>query len=166
MTLPKEAGYILAIDQASNCAGVSLWHNGSLQAWRTLDSASPKDPFGRRLATQVQQLTEFLAEELPAGEEIKVLLFEGVKSSMVLATVGAFCVCPQLQGCKFNPKHSFISALSWKKWARDHGATGPFKEIKGVKALKETGWEFETYPIFSDDVADSLMIYQCWRDRK
>ncbi len=162
---PKEAGLILAVDQASNVAGASLWRNGELIAWRDLTSLSPKDPFGKRLVEQVRQLTQWLDAEI-GTEPIKTVLFEGVKSSMVMSTVGAFVCCPHLQGCKFHPRHSFTSALTWKKWLRDRGAEGPFKEIKGVKPLRELGWDFDKYPIESEDVADSVHIYRAWRDKK
>lgn len=162
----KEAGFVLSIDQASNLAGVSLWKDGSLAAWTVLESASSKDQFGRRLVTQIAQLTGFLDDELNDDERIKVLLFEGVKSSHVLATIGAFCTCPHLIDCKFNPRHSFISALSWKKFVRDYGLSQQrFKDIKGVQALKDIEWDFEEYPIASEDVADSILIYLTWACR-
>lgn len=164
MNKPKEAGLILAIDQASNAAGVSLWEDGNLKATTVLLSASPKDPFGKRLVTQVKQLTAFLDHEI-GDRKLNVLLFEGVKSSMVLSTVGAFVTCPHLQNCKFTPKNSFISALSWKKYARDRGATQKFKEIKGVRALREIGFPVDAHNITSDDIADSCLIYLCWRSR-
>lgn len=164
--LPKEAGYILAIDQASNAAGAALWKDGDLQAWTVLTSKSPKDPFGRRLVEQVRQLTEWLDAEL-GDEKIKVLLFEGVKSSMVMSTIGAFVTCPHLVDCKFHPRLSFVSALSWKKFVRDHGLSKQrFKEIKGVQALRDIRWDFNKYPITSDDVADACLIYLTWKSRK
>jgi hypothetical protein len=167
MLSAKESGYILSIDQASNCAGCSLWKDSIPIAWTDLKSASPKDAFGRRLVKQVEDLNKFLDEHLPEGETIKTVLFEGVKSSIVLSTVGAFCCSPYLQDCRFHPRHSFISALSWKKYVRDYGKTQQrFKEIKGVQALKDIDWDFETYPIESDDVADSVLIYKCWAVRK
>jgi hypothetical protein len=165
MVSAKEAGFVLSIDQASNLAGVSLWKDGVLTGWTVLESASPKDGFGRRLVTQINQLTGFLDDEL-GDEKVKMLLFEGVKSSHVLACVGAFCTCPHLIDCKFNPRHSFISALSWKKMVRDYGLSKQkFKEIKGIQALKDIEWDFDEYPIVSEDVADSILIYLCWAQR-
>lgn len=157
----KEAGFILAIDQASNAAGVSLWRDGSLVATTVLKSDSPKDGFGKRLVAQIKQLDTFLDEHLT--EPLKLVLFEGVKSSHVLTTVGAFCCCKHLVDCKFSPRNNFVSALTWKRWARDRGATGKFGDIKGHKALTEVGWK--NAPA-SHDICDSIMIYLAWRDYK
>lgn len=164
MVSAKEHGWVLSIDQASNCAGVSLWANGLLTATTTLNSDSPKDSFGKRLARQCEQLEDWLTTRVGKAE-IKVVLFEGVRSRLVLCTVGAFASVQQLRNCKIHPRHSFVESTSWKNWARKRGATGGFKEIKGVKALRETGWDFDKFPVDSCDIADSLMIYMCWRDR-
>lgn len=162
---PKEAGFVLAIDQASNCAGVSLWFCGELRATTTLNSQSPTDPFARRIQTQLEQLTAFLNTELPPDVQIEKVVFEGVRPRLILATVGAFMCCPRISA-KLDESRSFVGSSSWKSWAKMRGATGPFKEIKGVKALQETGWDFTKYPIESDDIADSILIYSCWRDDK
>lgn len=161
---PKESGYVLAIDQASNCAGVSLWFDGVLKTTTTLNSQSPTDPFARRIQYQLEQLTAFLNAELPEGVQVEKVVFEGVRPRLILATVGAFMCCPRISA-KLDESKSFVGPSSWKAWAKLRGATGPFKDIKGVQALQETGWDFSKHPIDSDDVADSLLIYMAWRDR-
>lgn len=159
-----ETGFVLSIDQASNMAGVSLWHNGNLKAHTVLRSNAASDSFARRLQTQVPQLTTFLDEHLPTGLKITKVLFEGMKSRLVLCTIGAFLTCPRLD-TKLHAQHSFIESSSWKKWAQAHGATGPFKEIKGVKALQEVGYPTVATGITSDDVADSILMYLTWRSK-
>lgn len=162
---PKEAGYILSVDQASNIAGVSLWYNGDLKATTTLVSKSSNDPFSRRIQYQLEQLTAFLDAQLPADTVIEKVIFEGVRSRLVIIVVGAFLCCPRISA-KLHDKANFIESMSWKRWAQLRGAQGPMKDIKGVKALREAGWDFDKYPVDSDDIADSLFIYLTWRDRK
>ena len=162
---PKENGWILAIDQASNCAGVSLWRNGALVDTTTLLSDSPKDALGKRLSRQVEQLTDWLHGRLGKAE-IKTVLFEGVRSRLVLVTVGAFVCVPQLRHCKVHQRFSFIESTSWKNYARKRGATNPkLGDIKGVPALREIGFPVDQHRIDSDDIADSILIYLCWRDK-
>lgn len=109
------------------------------------------------------QLDDFLCKYTADGP-IKRVIFEGVKSRIVLITVGAFISCYNLEG-NLHATHSFVSPLEWKKWAKDRGATGPTKDVKGILALEEIGWDFKTNPIFSDDVADSILIFLTWKDR-
>lgn len=160
--MSKADGYVLAIDQASNVAGVSLWHNGDLVGVTCL-TATSTDSMARRLQTQVPQLTSFLDTHLPAGLLIRKILFEGVRSRLVLITVGAFLTCPRIDA-KMHQKFTFVESSAWKKYAQKRGATGPFKEIKGVKALKETGWSppADLRGVINDDVADSILMYLCW----
>lgn len=161
---PKELGYIVSIDQASNAAGVSLWKDGHFMGAEVLTSNSPADSLGKRLSAQVSKLETFLHDLLPSGAEVKVVLFEGVRSRLVLTTVGAFVTCSFLRGCKIHPRHSFIESASWKNWARKHGATAErTADIKGVKALEDIGWNEQR--IMSDDIADSILMYLCWRDK-
>jgi hypothetical protein len=159
--LLKEQGWVLVIDQASNAAGVSLWYNGVLKQTTVLLSASPKDPLPKRLQCQVAQLNKFLSTHLPESAVITKIVFEGVRSRLVLVTVGAFLTCDRIHA-KISPKTSFVESTSWKRWAQRHGATGPIGDIKGVKALKETG--FPVDGIDSDDIADSILIFQTWRE--
>jgi hypothetical protein len=159
----KELGYVLAIDQASNCAGASLWHDGTILDTTTLN-AKKTHAIGRRLVTQIVQLDAWL-DSKSLAEPIRTLIFEGVRARLVLITVGAFTSSKYLQDCKLNAKHSFVESLSWKNWARKRGAAGPIKDIKGVKALQDIGWDMLKFPVESDDEADSILIYLAWRDR-
>lgn len=163
--LAKENGWILAIDQASNAAGCSLWNSGTLIAANTLKSIKSTDPIGRRLAAQVVQLDAWLESYL-LDSEIKQVIFEGVRSRLVLVTVGAFTCSKYLQNCRLHARHTFVESISWKRWAQKRGATGPLKDIKGLKALAEAGWDMARYPVSTDDEADSVMIYQTWKERK
>lgn len=157
--LSKESGYILTVDQASNAAGVALWHNGGLVAVTTLKSRSPTDPFSRRIQHQLTQLTSFLGEHLPTNLDVEKVIFEGVKAKLVMITIGAFLVCPRISA-KMHEHASFIWSSSWKKWALDHGAVGPLGDVKGIKSLKETG--FDTSTLTTDDEADAIFLYLCW----
>lgn len=161
----KEQGWVLSVDQASNCAGVSLWHNGILIACTTLNSKKSTDTLPRRLQTQVPQLTEFLQKYLPAGEMVTTVIFEGVRARLVALVVGAILTCPLLDKCRINQYASFVESSSWKKWARSHGATGTFEQIKGVKALREVGFPVDKYLLTSDDIADSILMYLTWRQK-
>lgn len=159
----KEAGHILSIDQASNAAGACLYIDGLYIASTTLRAIKSSHSIGKRLVAQVNQLDQWLAQF--NIEQIKVVIFEGVRSRLVLTTVGAFCTSPYLQDCKLHPRHSFVESSSWKTWAKKRGAVSHDGEIKGIRALYETGWDAIKYPIESDDAADSILIYQTWRDR-
>lgn len=161
---PKEAGYVLSIDQASNLAGVSLWLDGDLVATVVLRSRSPDDPFSRRIQFQLEQLTEFLNTQLPPGVNVEKIIFEGVKARLVTIVVGAFLCCPRIHA-KMHESASFLYSSTWKAWARRNGATGLIADIKGVKALREAGFDVEKYGIVSDDVSDSILMYFAWRDK-
>lgn len=161
----KENGWILAIDQASNVAGVSLWYFGKLQATTKLLSNKASDPLPKRLQTQVPQLTAFLQQHLPAEQEVSTVIFEGVRARLVALVVGAFLTCPLLVKCRISPKTSFVESQSWKIWAKRRGATGPVKDVKGVKALRDVGFPVDLYEVDSDDVADSILIYLTWKDK-
>jgi hypothetical protein len=160
----KEQGYVLSIDQASNAAGVSLWFNGSLKATTVLRSHSSSDPFSRRVQYQLDQLNDFLSMQIPPEAIITKILFEGVRARLVLVTVGAFLTCPRIHA-QISPKHSFVESSSWKSWARLHGASGPHKDIKGVKALREVGFDVDGHGITSEDISDSVLMYLTWRGR-
>lgn len=161
---PKELGWVLAIDQASNQAGVSLWRNGRLIAVTVLASESASHKFSRRIQHQLPQLTAFLDAHLGPSELITKVVFEGVRARLVLITVGSFLCCPRIDAI-MHQYANFVESTSWKVWARNHGAQAEkLKDIKGIKALGETG--FPLLDITSDDVADSILIYLTWRDRR
>ena len=153
---------ILSIDQASNKAGCSLWSKaGQLHATAALTYGNPADPYSRRLQGLAKQLESWLLTQ----PTVTQIIFETTKPKLVLASVGAFLTAPSLN-VKLHETASFVSPSTWKKWAQLHGATGAFKLIKGVKALRETGFDVDGYGIDSEDVADSVLIYLAWRERK
>jgi hypothetical protein len=160
----KERGYVLSVDQASNVAGVSLWYDGTLQATTTLVSKRAGDPFSRRIQYQLEQLNTFIDVHVPADIILDKVIFEGVRSRLVMIVAGAFLTCPRIDA-KITESYNFVESSSWKNWARARGAKGDFKSIKGVPALQQCGWDFDKYPITSEDVADSILMYLCWKDR-
>ncbi len=162
--MSKTDGFVLSTDQASYSAGVSLWKDDALVATTIL--LAPKDmKYSRRVQLQVEQLTTFLNTYLPRHINIEKVVFEQVRMRLVVITVGAFLTCPRIDA-RMHETASFIPSMSWKKWAADRGAVGPFKDIKGVKALTEAGFDITGIEPMNDDVADSIMMYQVWRNRK
>lgn len=161
MPLAKEAGFILSIDQASNAAGAALFKDGVLYGSSTLYSNHKSDPIGARLVAIVDSMDCWLDKlEIPRGK-IKTVLFEGVKSSLVLCTIGAFLTSPHIRHVKISTKN-FIGSSRWKKWARDHGAKAEkFADIKGIVSLRETGLNLS---VKTDDEADAVMQYKAWAD--
>lgn len=157
-------GWILSVDPASNTCGVSLWRDGLFIAGEDLKSGSPKDPLSRRLRDVRDGLERFLDKHAP-GVIIDNVVCEGVRSRIVELCIGGLITARNVEA-RLHPKNSFVESPSWKRWAQLRGAKGPLKDIKGLKALVEIQWPFEKYPIHSDDVADSVMIFLAWRDRQ
>lgn len=158
----KESGWVLSVDPASNKCGVSLWKNGIYIDSCLLSSISSSDPISRRMQDILLQFEIFLAGNMAAGDEINTIVTEGVRSRIVGVCIGSFLVCKTIQANLYS-KGSFVEPQQWKKWAKMRGASGDV--IKGVKALSEAGWDMKKFPVESDDVADSILIYLCWRDR-
>ncbi len=164
--MKKLQGWVVAVDEASNCAGVSLWRDDLLVAVTTLNSDHKTQKISRRLQTQVEQLTSFLSLHLAAGDTVDTVIFEGVRARLVLITVGAFLCCPYINTA-LGAKTSFVESRQWKAWAKMHGAhSQPFTEIKGVTALREIPELSKYHWIDQDDIADSVLIYMTWRGRK
>jgi len=159
----KERGWGLSIDQASMLAGVSLWFNGTLKAYTTLEGGTRKTPMSNRLKAQVEQLDAFLDAHLKDDECVSFVLFEDVKAKQVQMICGAYLTSARIN-CKIS-KDSLVHTRTWKSWAQRMGAGGPIKDIKGVAALEATGWDFNKYPTDSDDIADSILMYLAWRAR-
>lgn len=155
----------LSIDQASNQAGVSLWTaSGVLIATALLCSEHKKDPFSKRVTDQIVQLEEFLNTHLEPDEEVTHVLFEGVRSRLVLVTVGAFMTCSRLNA-GLSAQHSFVESRTWKSWAKRHGAKAFISDVKGVESLLETGFQPPEGIKLNDDIADSIMMYLAWKER-
>lgn len=161
-TPTKGSGYALSVDPASNLCGVSLWKDGTLIDTAVLASNNNRDLFSVRLQTIAFQLEQFLAKHLKEDEKVTTVVCEGVRSVLVQICIGALLGVRQIHA-PISSSKSFVYATSWKKYAKDRGATGPLKDIKGVKALYEMGWTGQE--VTSDDVADSILLYLTWRDR-
>lgn len=158
--MAKDSGYVLSIDEASNLAGISLWLNGNLIAQVCL-KATKKFSYSRRLQELTDQLNDFLNSSLPPDVVIEKVVMEGVRSRTVQMVCGAFLTCKRIDA---ELKGAFVETPSWKRWAKDHGATQPFHEIKGVFALREVGFPVDDHAIVSDDVADSCLQLLCWKE--
>lgn len=165
MVTPKTAGWVLSMDQASNSAGVSLWYSDDLRAVTVLTSDKSTDSMARRLQSMVTQLGHFIDAHVPEPDLIRRVIFEGVQSRLVMITIGAFLTCPRIQA-RISPTKDFVQSSSWKSYAQKRGALGPHSEIKGVRALRDIGYDVDKHRIISDDIADSILIYLTWRDRK
>ena len=155
----------LSIDQASNQAGVSLWSaDGVLLNTCVLASQSKKDPFSKRVTDQIVQLEAFLDTVLDPKEIITHVLFEGVRSRLVLVTVGAFMTCTRLNA-GLSAQHSFVESRTWKAWAKRHGAKAFISDVKGVESLLETGFNMPVGMPLTEDIADSIMMYLAWKEK-
>ena len=157
----KEKGWILSIDQASIKAGVSLWKDGELIAFTDLNGGGKKVPMSKRLHKQRVELDTFLEQHCKGT--VSTVLFEDVKGKFVQMICGAYLTAGKIC-CKIGKDH-LVHTRTWKSWAQRQGALGPVRDIKGVRALREIGWDFSRWAVESDDVADSLMIYMAWRCR-
>lgn len=161
----KRTSKTLVIDQASNQAGVSLWSpDGALIATTLLKSKSSKNPFSKRVTYQLVQLEAFLEEQLEPGETVTHVLFEGVRSKLVLVVVGAFMTCSRLNA-GLSPQHSFVPSSTWKSWAKRHGAKAFISDVKGVISLLETGYVVPAHCDINEDIADSIMMYLAWKEK-
>lgn len=161
----KDPGYILFIDQASNAAGVALVKDGELMATETICSTRSSDVISQRLQDQIPRLSDFLNKYVPYGEFVRNVVFEGVRSRIVLISVGAFLMCPRLK-CRISPKDNFVETRTWKAWAKRQGATGPTKDVKGMRSLREVRPElFERFRIKTDDEADAVLMMYAWMER-
>lgn len=161
--IAKERGWVLSIDEASNVAGAALWYDGALVASSPLRGGKPTDPISRRLRAIVGELNAFLEPHL-RGDLVKQVIFEGVQARMVMLTVGAFLTSPFIDA-RLSPTKDFVQSSSWKHWASKRGAKGPTKDIKGVRSLREVGFDVDGYGITSDDVADAVFLFCVWREK-
>ncbi len=161
----KEQGWVLFIDQASNAAGVALSRDGELVATETVRSLSANHVISQRLQDQIPRLTEFLDKYVPRGDMIGNVIFEGVRARLVLISVGAFLMCPRIK-TRLSPTGNFVESRAWKAWAKRRGASGPIKDVKGLKSLREVRPElFERFNIKTDDEADAVFMFLTWKDR-
>lgn len=154
--------YVLSIDPASNLCGVSLWKNGSYYTSTVLKSRNSRDPFSIRMQTICTDLATFLDLHIK-DEKIETVVSESVRSRLVSLCLGSIIVSPYIVA-NIKPNETFIVPSQWKAYCKRHGATGPTKDIKGVKALIEIGWDMKKHPVMSQDEADSILIYLTWKE--
>ena len=160
----KERGYILSIDPASLKCGASLRHNGQLIGWAKIDGGKKSTPMSEKMRRQAAQIDLFLNEHIPEGEFVHTVVFELTDNMVLNVSMGPWFSAAQVRVPIIKKTH-YIRPSVWKKWAQAQGAEPPSARIKGLKALREIGWDFNTYPIDCDDVADSVLIYMAWAAR-
>ena len=162
----KTSGWVLFIDQASNAAGCALTKEGKLVATETICSTRASDVISQRLQDQIPRLSDFLNKYVPLGETINHVVFEGVRSRIVLISVGAFLMCPRIKA-RLSPTGNFVETRTWKSWAKRQGASGPTKDVKGIRSLREIRpGLFERFRIKTDDEADACMMFFAWLERQ
>ena len=156
----KQQGYVLSVDPATISCGVSLWRDGQFVASRKLCGGSLKLPLSVRMRRLFDDYEQFLVDMDVDVGEIHTIVTENVRSKFLLVTIGLFFV-PFAVKAPLKNSH-FIVPGTWKKWAQGMGALGPAKDIKGLKALREIGWDFDANPVGTEDEADSVFIYKAW----
>lgn len=161
-------GWVLFIDQASNAAGIALVKDGELVATETICSTRSSDVISQRLQDQIPRLTDFLNKYVPYGLTVDRVVFEGVRARLVLISVGAFLMCPRIK-TRLSPTDSFVETGRWKGWAKRQGATGPLKDVKGIRSLKEVRPDLfgkdSGFNIKTDDEADACFMWLTYKER-
>jgi Holliday junction resolvasome RuvABC endonuclease subunit len=158
--MTKPAKYLIAIDPASNRAGVAVI---ALTEPLMLISVYPITASGttwsERFASIYRQVRkikfppgeyEFAIEKMPALAHFGLAASAGP----VVAAVGESGVCADVT------KMSYIAPTSWKAVARKFGCKD--KSPKGVKALRFINPEWADACNGSDDVADACLIAFAW----
>lgn len=158
--LDVTVGDVLSLDPGTAVSGVSLWRDGSLVATAALKSPNGyTSTVSGRLKGIVHQLNLLLDAH---DAKVHIVICENPPHTLLKAVIGAMLVSPRVDSM-FSDAHT-VAVMSWKAWARARGAGGPFKDIKGVKALKATG--FPVPQGIGDDEADSILVYLAYRDRE
>lgn len=150
-------GDVLSLDPGTNLCGVALWRNGRLVASRVLKSYNTLDNVSDRLRAIADQLNDFLNLY---EAHVTCIITENPPDTLLRAAIGIILISPRVH-TYFSDRFT-LGVMEWKKWAANNGATGPFKDIKGVRALGETG--FAPLPE-TDDEADAIMVYLAYRDK-
>lgn len=158
MTL-NDPQYTLSIDPASRQAGVSVWYGPVFLGAVTLVSVC--NSWSARVAEMRVQLREFVKALIPPEAVVTRTVIELVPKIVepsIQMVAGALLADPYYQ---VSPTRKFfVSPSTWKAFCRRKGC--PDKDPKGMKALQSIGWTKNT---FSDDVADSILIYMTWLER-
>ncbi len=153
-------GDVLSLDPGTAVSGVSLWRDGNLIATAALTSPDGyNSTVSGRLKGMVSQLEQFLVSH---DANVHIVICENPPHTLLKAVIGAMLIATRVDSM-FSDSHT-VAVMSWKAWARARGAGGPFKDIKGVKALKATG--FKVPQGIGDDEADSILVYLAYRDRE
>jgi hypothetical protein len=144
---------ILAIDPASNKAGVALYYNEILRSALLTGYGN----WTQRITQQRQQLELFLNHYLPENEIINHLVVEnvsGFRNSKLSYSVGALCSLPCIQS-----DLNLVSPAVWKRIVRKYGGG---KSTKGFLALQCVR---PAYPQVSDDEADAILMLLAYLEK-
>lgn len=152
--MAKEGSFLLSVDAGSNHMGLSLWQDDVFIRSGSVHATNAKDDYSKRIKTLSAGFNTWmtLGGEL-IGQDITCVISEAVKMPLVTIPLGIVFLHPKIH-CPFK-NHHLVYPSAWKKWAREHGALGEFKKIKGAKALQDINWP---HIITSDDEADSILI--------
>lgn len=151
-------GDVLSVDPGTNACGVALWRQGVFIDSRTLISeGGGAINVSDRLRRISSQLKDFLDKYCA---DVEVVLSENPDHTLLKAMIGAILITQGVNSY-FNDKHT-VMPMEWKSWAKQRGASHPdgFKKIKGIAALKSTG--FQPLPA-TDDEADAIMVYLSYK---
>ncbi len=144
---------ILAIDPASNKAGVALYYNEIIRSALLTGYGN----WTQRITQQRQQLELFLNHYLPEDEIINHLVVEnivGFRNSKLSYSVGALCSLPCIQS-----DLNLMSPSCWKKVVKKCGGG---KTSKGFSALR---YVRPAYPQVSDDEADAILMLLAYLEK-
>ena len=144
---------ILAIDPASNKAGVALYYNEIIRSALLTGYGN----WTQRITQQRQQLELFLNHYLPEDEIINHLVVEnivGFRNSKLSYSVGALCSLPCTQS-----DLNLMSPSCWKKVVKKCGGG---KTSKGFSALR---YVRPAYPQVSDDEADAILMLLAYLEK-
>jgi hypothetical protein len=146
--MAKDGPFILSVDAGSNHMGLALWQGDVFVRSGALHSAKASDAYTKRLKDMKGAFDIWLG-----GACVNTVVTEALKLPLVVIPLGLIFLHPNVN-CAFSNHHQ-VHPGTWKKWAKEHGATGPHKLVKGVKSLLETGWP---HPVTSDDEADAILV--------
>jgi hypothetical protein len=144
---------IIAIDPASNKAGVALYYNEMIRSALLTGYGN----WTQRITQQRQQLELFLNHYLPENEIINHLVVEnvvGFRNSKLSYSVGALCSLPCIQS-----ELNLMAPSCWKKIVKKCGGG---KIQKGFAALR---YVRPAYPQVSDDEADAILMLLAYLEK-
>lgn len=151
----KDYRWTLSADPGSNHLGLALYKDGKFYASHTCHALNDRQDYSERLKTISADFHKWIDEILPPEEEINQVITEYLKLNLAMMSVGLVFLHPRVK-CKFQTHH-MISSSTWKKWAKDHGAKGPTKDIKGLTALADIGFP-HIKDVLDEDSADATLF--------